>query len=104
MKTIIIEELKKIGSLLDQAKLIDTVYKEVHAAIKDHPVSVLGGEFSENPEYDVVVKHKEGMECSELIKRRLGKKLANIEIKNLDTLVDNIIGIRFQIKSKGRRK
>ena len=60
----ITKELNEIGKIIAQARLIDAIKTEVHAAMGDKRASVTGGEMADAPQFDVVVRHKAGAEAS----------------------------------------
>lgn len=91
----ITRELREISRILSDATLLDSVRREVRAAMKEERVLVMGGEFNGNPNFDVVVTHNCGDECNGMLTRRLNGALKNVEIKKLDSIVDNVLGIRF---------
>ena len=95
----ITQELAAIGRILDSARLLDLVRTEVRKAMKEEAI-IVGGETSDNPNYDVVVVHHQGKKTNNEVKRRLAKSIEDIEIAELDTLVDNVLGIRYARRGK----
>jgi len=90
----IAKELAEIGRLLNSAHLIDDVRTEVRRALKGRRAMVVGGEYTNNPEFDVVITHHEGEEGSDLIARRLGS-IEDIKVEQIDSITDDILGIKY---------
>jgi len=91
-------ELSEIRRILDSSHLIEAVKREVRN-IRKNGVRVIGGEFANNPEYDVVVMHNCGEETNGEIGRRLRSSIQNIEVNDqIDRIANNIIGIRHKEK------
>lgn len=95
----ITQELAAIGRILDSARLLGLVRSEVRKAMKEE-VMIVGGETSDNPNYDVVVVHHQGKKANKEVKRRLAKSIKDVEIAELDTIVDNVLGIRYARRGK----
>lgn len=89
----ITEELAEIGRIIDSANLLTTVRKEVRRAMSGRRAMVVGGEFADHSDYDVVVVHQSGEKGNGLIQRRL-RGIADLEIEKIDSLTQNVLGIR----------
>ena len=89
-------ELSEIRRILDSSHLIEAVKKEVRN-IRKKGVRVIGGEFANSPEYDVVVMHDGGEDTNGEIGRRLRSSIQNIIVNDqVDRIANNIIGIRHK--------
>jgi len=99
----ITRELRAIGKLIDSARLITIIRREVKAALKDKRALVIGGEHAErrvkgSSKYDVVVFHQHGKEETELLARRIRASMPDLEVD--DKMIDNVIGIRTARRGK----
>jgi len=90
------KELANISQIIDSARLLELVRKEVGTAMQGKQAMVIGGELSDKPNYDVVVIHHSGKDGNGVITRRLRDAVEDIEITNLDNMVDNMLGIRYK--------
>lgn len=87
----IIKELQKINHIIQQANEIDAVKRVVRASLsKNQHSQVIGGEYVDQPGYNLVVKHNGN---NETVKRRLRGSFEDIEV---ESIVDNMLGIRFK--------
>jgi len=91
----IAREIAEIRRILSSARLIDVVRKEVRRAMCGQRAMVLGGEVSDNPNYDVIIMHDSGKQGNGLITRRLKKAVDDIEITELNSMVKSVLGIRY---------
>jgi len=94
----ITRELSAIGKIIDSAYLIDEVRKAVSDIMQNKRAMVMGGEYAgekvdDSENYDVVVVHKSGNKVNKMIARRVAS-LGDLEVDELSTVVDNVIGIR----------
>lgn len=99
----ITRELQAIGNLIDSARLITVIRKEVRAVLKDKKAIVVGGEHAErkvkgSSKYDVVILHQHGKEEMELVARRIKASMPDLEVD--DKMIDNVIGIRTARRGK----
>jgi hypothetical protein len=88
------KEIKEISKILDGATLLDVVRREVRASVKDRFV-VTGGKYHGNPNYDVIVSHSGNDDTNDMITRRLKASVEDIEVKKIEDIVDNVLGVRF---------
>ena len=95
----ITKELTEIGRIIDSAHLLDDVRREVRRALKGHKAMVVGGEFANNPSFDVVVIHQSGKKGDGIIQRRLSS-MADIEVELIDAISKNMLGIRSTRRGK----
>lgn len=91
------EEIREIGGIISQVHLLDTVRREVNASISSNTRAlVLGGEYADNPNYDVVIKHNGDEKLNNKLTRRLRKALSDVEVSKLDSVVNRVmLGVRF---------
>lgn len=93
------KEIKEIKNIISSALLMDIIKKEASNIISNK-VIVTSGELFDQPEYDIVIKHKSGKEESDKIGRRLKSHVKNININNI---VDNMVGIKINKGIKNAR-
>lgn len=84
-------ELQDIGRLIDSAKLLTAVRREVRAVMADRTAIVADGKQSNRASFDVVVDLKGDAKSVEVVARRI---TANVPDVNVERLVDGVLGIR----------
>lgn len=100
----ITKEIEKIGKIINEVNFLDIIKSEVNAAMeKNIQARVIGAEYTNNPNYDVIIKHNGNEKINNKITRRLKKAIKNIEIKDLDSLVNNVVlGVRLKKNRKSQ--
>jgi hypothetical protein len=90
----IAQELKEIGSIIDRAHLIDAIKHETRLALDGQRAIVTGGDMADAPQFDVVIRHRAGLQASEDIVRRLKNVIANVEVSHIENIANNLVGIK----------
>lgn len=93
------KELADIKELIVSAQIIATVRSEVKEVLNGKNAIVIGGKQARNitnsNDYDLIVMHKNGIEASELISRRIKAKIPDAKIESLSSaLSENVLGIK----------
>ena len=98
-------ELQDISALILQAQMINIVKAEVKSLKGQEEAKVIGGREAKDVvnagQYDLIVYHKNGIEASETIARRIKAKMPEAHIEALgNVLADNVIGIKNSRRSR----
>lgn len=83
------QQIKEIENIINKTVMMDIIKHEVSKIGK---TIITSGDMIDEPEYDIVIKHKLGLTENDEVKRRIKSKFAKI---NVDNIVSNIIGIKI---------